>query len=128
MPTTRSGGAGAAEEKEAETTNTNNKGLEGLRREHELQESRGEEKARWSTQPYTLRPDWRGYDSQPCLPRRDDGIPSRLDANWRNRKERIVAKQIGEKSKFFRAIFFQVNISISDLALEIFKLIAAIFE
>ena len=72
-----------------ETTNTNNKGLEGLRREHELQESCGEEKARWSTQPYTLRPDWRGYDSQPCLPRRDDGIPSRLDANWRNRKERI---------------------------------------
>ena len=72
-----------------QTTNSNNKGLEGLRREHELQESCGEEKACWSTQPYTLSPDWRGYDSEPCLPRRDDGIPSRLDANWRNRKERI---------------------------------------
>ena len=64
--------------------------LERFGRQHELQESCGEEKARWSTQPYTLRPDWRGYDSEPCLPRRDDGIPSRMDANWRNRKERII--------------------------------------
>ena len=73
-----------------QTTNSNIKGLEGLRGEHELQESCGEEKARWSTQPYTLRPDWRGYDSEPCLPRRDDGVSSRMDANWRNRKERII--------------------------------------
>ena len=73
-----------------QTTNTNIKGLEGLREEHELQESCGEEKARWSTQPYTLRPDWRGYDSEPCLPRRDDGVSSRMDSNWRNRKERIT--------------------------------------
>lgn len=72
------------------TTNSNQQGLEGLRGEHELQESCGEEKARWRTQPYTLRPDWRGYDSEPCLPRRDDGVPSRMDANWRNRKERII--------------------------------------
>ena len=71
-------------------TNSNIKGLEGLRGEHELQESCGEEKARWSTQPYTLRPDWRGYDSESCLSGRNDGIPSRLDANWRNRKERII--------------------------------------
>ena len=73
-----------------QTTNSNIKGLEGLRGEHELQESCGEEKARWSTQPYTLRPDWRGYDSEPCLPRRDDGVSSRMDSNWRNRKERII--------------------------------------
>ena len=67
----------------------NHKRLEGLRGEHELQESCGEEKARWSTQPYTLRPDWQRYDSQPCLPRRNDGLPKKLDTNWRNRKERI---------------------------------------
>ena len=73
-----------------QTTNTNIKGLEGLRGEHELQESCGEEKARWSTQPYTLEPDWRRYDSKPMLGRRTDGVPSKLDANWRNRKERII--------------------------------------
>ena len=73
-----------------ESTNTNIKGLEGLRGEHELQESCGEEKARWRTQPYTLRPDWRKYDSESCLRRRNDGLPSRMDANWRNRKERII--------------------------------------
>ena len=73
-----------------QTTNTNIKGLEGLRGEHELQESCGEEKARWSTQPYTLEPDWRRYDSKPMLGRRTDGVPSRMDANWRNRKERII--------------------------------------
>ena len=73
-----------------QTTNTNIKGLEGLRGEHELQESCGEEKARWSTQPYTLEPDWRRYDSKPMLGRRTDGVPSKLAANWRNRKERII--------------------------------------
>ena len=73
-----------------QTTNSNQQGLEGFGRQHDLQESCGEEKARWRTQPYTLSPDWRGYDSEPCLPRRDDGIPSRMDANWRNRKERII--------------------------------------
>ena len=64
--------------------------LERFGRQHELQESCGEEKARWRTQPYTLEPDWRKYDSESCLSRRNDGIPSRLDANWRNRKERII--------------------------------------
>ena len=73
-----------------QTTNSDIKGLEGLRGEHELQESCGEEKARWSTQPYTLEPDWRRYDSKPMLGRRTDGVPSKLDANWRNRKERII--------------------------------------
>ena len=65
-------------------------GLERFGKEHELQESCGEEKARWSTQPYTLRPDWREYDSESCLSRRNDGISSRMDSNWRNRKERII--------------------------------------
>ena len=73
-----------------QTTNSNQQGLEGFGRQHELQESCGEKKARWRTQPYTLRPDWRGYESEPCIRRRDDGVPSRMDANWRNRKERII--------------------------------------
>ena len=73
-----------------QTTKSCEQGLERFGTEHELQESCGKEKARWRTQPYTLRPDWRRYDSEPCLRRRDDGIPSRMDANWRNRKERII--------------------------------------
>ena len=73
-----------------QTTISYEQGLEGLRGEHELQESCGEEKARWRTQPYTLEPDWRKYDSKPMLGRRTDGLPSRMDANWRNRKERII--------------------------------------
>ena len=73
-----------------QTTNSNQPRLEGFGRQHELQESCGEEEARWRTQPYTLRPDWRQYDSEPCLLRRNDGVPSRLDADWRNRKERII--------------------------------------
>ena len=64
--------------------------LERFRTEHELQESCGEEEARWRTQPYTLRPDWRGYESEPCIHRRDDGVPSGIHADWRNRKERII--------------------------------------
>ena len=74
-----------------QTTNTNIKGLEGLRREHELQESCGEEKARWSTQPYTLEPDWRGYNVESTISRNHDGISSRLHSGFRNRKERIQA-------------------------------------
>ena len=72
------------------TTNSNIKGLEGLRGEHELQESCGEEKARWRTQPYTLRPDWRSYNSEPTISRRDDGLSRKLDSDFRNRKERII--------------------------------------
>ncbi len=73
-----------------QTSYSNNERLEGFGRQHELQESCGEEKARWRTQPYTLRPDWREYDSESCLSRRNDGISSRMDSNWRNRKERII--------------------------------------
>ena len=74
----------------SEITNDYEQRLERFWTEHELQESCGEEKARWSTQPYTLEPDWRRYDSKPMLGRRADGLPSRMDANWRNRKERII--------------------------------------
>ena len=73
-----------------QTTNSNIKGLEGLRGEHELQESCGEEKARWSTQPYTLEPDWRSYNSEPTISRGNDGLPRKLDSDFRNRKERII--------------------------------------
>ena len=72
-----------------ETANANNKGLEGLRGEHELQEGSREEEARWRTQPYTLRPDWRRYESEPMLSRRTNGVPSRVDSGYRNRKQRI---------------------------------------
>ena len=73
-----------------QTTNSNIKGLEGLRGEHELQESCGKEKACWRTQPYTLRPDWRSYNSEPTISRRDDGLSRKLDSDFRNRKERII--------------------------------------
>ena len=74
-----------------QTTNSNIKGLEGLRGEHELQESCGEEKARWSTQPYTLQPDWRGYNAEPTIRRDHDGGSQRLHSGFINRKDRIQA-------------------------------------
>ena len=74
-----------------QTTNTNIKGLEGLRGEHELQESCGEEKARWSTQPYTLQPDWRGYNAEPTIRRDNDGVSQGLHSGFINRKDRIQA-------------------------------------
>ena len=74
-----------------QTTNTNIKGLEGLRGEHELQESCGEEKARWSTQPYTLQPDWRGYNAEPTIRRDNDGVSKGLHSGFINRKDRIQA-------------------------------------
>ena len=74
-----------------QTTYSNNKGLEGLRREHELQESCGEEKARWSTQPYTLQPDWRGYNAEPTIRRDHDGVSKGLHSGFINRKDRIQA-------------------------------------
>ena len=73
------------------TTNSNQQGLEGLRGEHELQESCGEEKARWSTQPYTLQPDWRGYNAEPTIRRDNDGVSQGLHSGFINRKERIQA-------------------------------------
>ena len=73
-----------------QTTNSNKQGLEGFGRQHELQESCGEEKARWSSQPYTLEPDWRSYNSEPTISRGNDGLPRKLDSDFRNRKERII--------------------------------------
>ena len=74
---------------ENQNPNTDCKGLEGLRGEHQLQEGCGEEEARWRPQPYTLQPDWRRYKSESMLPRRANGVPSELDAGYRNRKQRI---------------------------------------
>ena len=73
-----------------QTTNSYEQGLEGFGRQHELQESCGEKKARWSSQPYTLRPDWRSYNAEPTISRRDDGVSRKLDSDFRNRKERII--------------------------------------
>jgi len=67
------------------------KRLEGFGRQHELQESCGEEKARWSTQPHTLQPDWRGYNAEPTIRRDNDGVSKGLHSGFINRKERIQA-------------------------------------
>ena len=74
-----------------QTSNSNHERLEGFGRQHELQESCGEEKARWSTQPYTLQPDWRGYNAEPTIRRDNDGVSKGLHSGFINRKERIQA-------------------------------------
>ena len=74
-----------------QTTNSNQQRLEGFGRQHELQESCGEEKARWSTQPYTLQPDWRGYNAEPTIRRDNDGVSEGLHSGFINRKDRIQA-------------------------------------
>ena len=74
-----------------QTSNSNYERLEGFGRQHELQESCGEEKARWSTQPYTLQPDWRGYNAEPTIRRDHDGVSQGLHSGFINRKERIQA-------------------------------------
>ena len=74
-----------------QTSNSNHERLEGFGRQHELQESCGEEKARWSTQPYTLQPDWRGYNAEPTIRRDHDGVSQGLHSGFINRKERIQA-------------------------------------
>ncbi len=67
------------------------KRLERFGRQHELQESCGEEKARWSTQPHTLKPDWRSYNAEPTICRNHDGVSEGLHSGFINRKERIQA-------------------------------------
>ena len=62
-----------------DATNTDCQRLEGLRGEHQLREGSEEETPCWSTQPYTLEPDWRGYLSQPTICRTDDGFSFRVD-------------------------------------------------
>ncbi len=74
-----------------QTTNSNQQGLEGFGRQHELQESCGEEKARWRTQPYTLQPDWRRYNAEPTIRRNHDGLSQGLHSGFINRKDRIQA-------------------------------------
>ena len=74
-----------------EAANTNNQRLERFGRQHELQESCGEEKARWSTQPHTLKPDWRSYNAEPTICRNHDGVSEGLHSGFINRKERIQA-------------------------------------
>ena len=61
-----------------QTANSNIKGLEGLRGEHQLREGSEEETPCWSPQPHTLDPDWRGYVSQPTLRYGDDGLSNRV--------------------------------------------------
>ena len=61
------------------STNTDSKRLQGLRAKHQLREGSQEETPCWSSQPYTLDPDWRGYLSQPTIRRGDDGFSNRVD-------------------------------------------------
>lgn len=61
------------------STNTYSEGLQGLRAKHQLREGSQEETPCWSSQPYTLDPDWRGYLSQPTIRRGDDGFSNRVD-------------------------------------------------
>ena len=78
----------------ATTTKTSKrdlKRLEGFGREHKLQESCREEKARWSTQPHTLEPDWRSYNAEPTIRRDHDGVSKGFHSGFINRKERIQA-------------------------------------
>jgi len=63
----------------ADATNSDCQRLEGLRAEHQLREGSEEETPCWSTQPYTLEPDWRGYLSQPTICRTNDGFSFRVD-------------------------------------------------
>ncbi len=74
-----------------QTSYSNNERLEGFGRQHELQESCGEEKARWRTQPYTLQPDWRRYNAEPTIRRNHDGLSQGLHSGFINRKDRIQA-------------------------------------
>ncbi len=61
------------------STNTDSERLQGLRAKHQLREGSQEETPCWSSQPYTLDPDWRGYLSQPTIRRGDDGFSNRMD-------------------------------------------------
>ena len=72
-----------------ESTYSNDTRLEGFGRQHELQESCGEEKTRWRTQPYTLEPDWRSYNAEPTICRNNDGVSKGLHSGFIDRKERI---------------------------------------
>ena len=74
-----------------ESANSMHERLERFGRQHELQESCGEEKARWSTQPYTLEPNWRSYNAEPTICRNHDGVSEGLHSGFINRKERIQA-------------------------------------
>ena len=72
-------GRDTATSSNTDATNTDCQRLEGLRGEHQLREGSEEETPCWSTQPYTLEPDWRGYLSQPTIRRTDDGFSFRVD-------------------------------------------------
>ena len=61
------------------STNTDSEGLQRLRAKHQLREGSQEETPCWSSQPYTLDPDWRRYLSQPTIRRGDDGFSNRVD-------------------------------------------------
>lgn len=58
---------------------TNDKGLQGQRREHELSKSFRKGTIAWGRRNQMLSPEWGGYISKPVLRRGDDGLSSRVD-------------------------------------------------
>jgi len=60
-------------------TYPNSKRLQGLRGEHELQESSRQRTFTWRNSGITLNPNWKGYKSKPTLCRGDDGLSNRVD-------------------------------------------------
>ena len=57
----------------------NSKRLQGLRGEHELQESIRKRTFTWRNSGITLNPNWKRYKSKPTLCRGDDGLSHRVD-------------------------------------------------
>ena len=59
-------------------THSNGERLQGLRREHELQERSRERTITWRNSGITLNPNWKRYESKPVLRRGDDGLSNRV--------------------------------------------------
>ena len=62
-----------------ESTDPMCKGLQGCRGKFRLQKDGGERQVVWRSQPHLLNPNWKGYISEPCLLRGDDGLSNRVD-------------------------------------------------
>lgn len=63
---------------QADTTHTYSQRLQGQWGQYELRESSQKIPIGWSSQPHTLDPDWRGYESQPTLCRGDARLSNRV--------------------------------------------------
>ena len=64
--------------RQADAANAYGTRLQGQRGQYELRESSQKIPIGWRSQPHTLYPDWRGYESQPTLCRGDAGLSNRV--------------------------------------------------